>query len=154
MEHSDVITFENWLAKHRKRMSPLGHLASDVGIDSDWPTGTGVASYRAYLDRINVQDAVKEAFEKAWKSYTAFLRRKGHAIPKLPDTFENWLAKYRREDSPVGDLANDVARDHEWPTGAGIEVYRARVSHGCSGALEALNRVWKSYQAHLARAKH
>jgi hypothetical protein len=66
-------------------------------------------------------------------------------------TFEEWLAKRGEEDSPVGDLANDVARDKTWPTGAGIEVYRGHVAHGSSAAVEALNSAWKRYRAYLSR---
>ena len=29
--------------------------------------------------------------------------------------FYNWLAAYRNEGSPTGDLAREVAEDHSWP---------------------------------------
>ena len=32
------------------------------------------------------------------------------------NSFYNWLAAYRNEGSPTGDLARDVAEDNSWPT--------------------------------------
>jgi hypothetical protein len=62
-----------------------------------------------------------------------------------PFTFEEWLGDQRGKDSPIGDLAADVARDKDWPTGQGIETYRAHVARGCSGAMDALNEAWQAY---------
>lgn len=33
------------------------------------------------------------------------------------NNFYDWLAAYRNEGSPIGDLARDVAEDRSWPAG-------------------------------------
>ncbi len=63
-------------------------------------------------------------------------------------TFEEWIVKYRKQDSIRGDLAKDMARDKKWPTGMGIEIYRAHVG---MHAREALDEAWKTYQAYVRR---
>jgi hypothetical protein len=63
-------------------------------------------------------------------------------------TFEEWIVKYRDHDSIRGDLAHDMARDKKWPTGKGIESYRAHVGHH---AREALDEAWRAYRAYFRR---
>jgi hypothetical protein len=77
MKQSDAITFEDWLSRHRNRLSPLGSLAWDVSIDGDWPAGAGIEYYRSHIQRCTTWDAPLKAFNGAWRAYRAFLRRKG-----------------------------------------------------------------------------
>ena len=76
MEHSGaVMQFEEWLATHRNRQSPLGDLARDVSRDTNWPTGGGIDSYRFYLQRSTPWDGPLKALNNAWKTYRAYARR-------------------------------------------------------------------------------
>lgn len=75
MEHSEAMTFEEWLATHRKRLSRLGDLARDVSIDSSWLTGAGIEAYRFHVQRCTAWDAPLKALNDAWKTYRAYVRR-------------------------------------------------------------------------------
>lgn len=60
--------------------------------------------------------------------------------------FRAWLASRAGEDSPVGDLARDVARDEDFPrNGSDADVF-ARVGHyGCREAVMAARVAWREY---------
>jgi hypothetical protein len=70
-----------------------------------------------------------------------------------PPTFAQWLAKHINRDSPLGDLAQDAARDKGWPTEGNLETYRSHLSfHGAAfEARRTLNQAWKTYQAYVKR---
>jgi uncharacterized protein YozE (UPF0346 family) len=72
------------------------------------------------------------------------------------DTFRQWLHRHRNDESPIGDLARDVARDACWPRqrpgdrdeeGESIALYRAHLDeHGAiAGARDALENAWRDY---------
>lgn len=67
--------------------------------------------------------------------------------------FTDWLTKHKNRDSPLGDLAQDVMRDKQWPSYDSLEHYQDYLnSRGAAiGAMDALNGAWKSYQALLKR---
>jgi hypothetical protein len=70
-------------------------------------------------------------------------------------TFEAWLTKQGKRNTPVGDLARDVSRDTGWPAGAGIQQYRAHMQHRPASDLAkaALEKAWKSYKAYVRRSE-
>lgn len=74
-----VLSFTDWLKKHKNRNSPLGDLATDALRDKGWPSYNTLEKYRDYLHFRSASYNAITALERAWKSYTAFLKRK-----KLP----------------------------------------------------------------------
>jgi uncharacterized protein YozE (UPF0346 family) len=71
-------------------------------------------------------------------------------------SFYEWLIRHRKRDTVVGDLANDVARDRDFPSHATtLQELRAHLSHrgACDKAEEALTRAWNSYRAYEKRQK-
>jgi hypothetical protein len=74
-----VISFDNWLKKHKNRDSALGDLATKRGFadqSGDWPALDNLEAYKAYLTQNNPPLGATRALESAWKSYNAFLKRK------------------------------------------------------------------------------
>jgi hypothetical protein len=69
-------------------------------------------------------------------------------------SFTLWLAKHRKRDSPLGDLAKDAAADHSWPDASTLEIYLNHLwaSGASSDAAAALNRAWRAYQLFLKRS--
>lgn len=78
------------------------------------------------------------------------------AEPEL--NFADWLAKHRNRDSPLGDLANKhgfADRDGAWPSYDSLEAYQdyLMANDPPLGALIALERAWKTYEAFLKRKR-
>jgi hypothetical protein len=81
-KHSSSITFEDWLTKHWNRLGPLGDISRDIMLDMRdgcWPTGAGIAGYRAHIQKSTSSEQILELLNKAWTSYCSYLRRKGMA---------------------------------------------------------------------------
>lgn len=70
-----AIPFTQWLARHRKRNSPLGDLAKDAATDNAWPDASDVETYRNHLWNFNASDGAVAALNRAWNSYQSFLKR-------------------------------------------------------------------------------
>lgn len=71
-------------------------------------------------------------------------------------TFSNWLMKQTNRDTPLGDLASKRGFEDQkepWPSYDSIEEYQDYLIMNRSprGAMEALKRAWKSYQAYLRK---
>jgi hypothetical protein len=65
--------------------------------------------------------------------------------------FSRWLVKnYKNSDTPIGDLARDVANDRDAPRHRsgkrGWETYLS-FRHACRGCLEALDDAFELYKA-------
>ena len=69
-------------------------------------------------------------------------------------TFKRWLLQFKNEDTPIGDLASDVARDRSLPV---TNSYTAWHDHllgrrACPEALEALRWAWQQYESEVKAA--
>ncbi len=64
-----------------------------------------------------------------------------------PLPFTKWLRQYRGEATAVGDLARQVARDHEWADPPSLAALESQLSGaGCSQAvLATARRAWHRY---------
>jgi hypothetical protein len=75
-----------------------------------------------------------------------------------PDDFTSWLLRLVDEQSPVGDLARDVARDETWPESddepESLEFYQEYLDSvgSCRGADDALEAAWERYSTGYGRA--
>jgi hypothetical protein len=79
------INFTDWLAKHKKRDSPLGDLAARQGFtdrNGEWPVYDNLKDYQEHLMQNNPPRGASDALDRAWKSYQAFLNRKQSPKPK------------------------------------------------------------------------
>lgn len=63
-------------------------------------------------------------------------------------TFYRWLKKQVREDSVIGDLAEDVMRDPQVTPDMGIRAIRAYLSSKPSYVREALKEAYEEYSAY------
>ena len=76
-----------------------------------------------------------------------------------PVSFKQWLARHRKRDSQLGDIARDLSRDEAegkaWPDSQTIDAYlqHFEVSDYPLKAVGALENVWKSYQRFLKRER-
>jgi uncharacterized protein YozE (UPF0346 family) len=61
-----MLSFTDWLARHRTTQSAIGDLARDVAADSDWPGGHSYRKLRDYLDEAGAIPAALDTFEVAW----------------------------------------------------------------------------------------
>lgn len=64
-----------------------------------------------------------------------------------PVSFTGWLAKHRKRENPLGDLARDVARDKNWPSDGDLPRFERHMmaAGACSAALRTLSSAWKKY---------
>ena len=71
--------FADWLAKHKKRDSPLGDLANRYGFtdrNAPWPAYDNLEDYKDHLRLNRPPVGAMSSLERAWKTYKAFLKRK------------------------------------------------------------------------------
>lgn len=62
-------------------------------------------------------------------------------------TFKEWIAKYEKQNKPIGDLARDIARDKEFPDTNDCEKVLGYLheNHACDGAIDAFKSAWRRY---------
>ena len=67
--------------------------------------------------------------------------------------FTDWLKRHTNRNSPLGDLAKDVIKNENWPVNNSLDDHRSYLltQKLPYGALDALNRAWKSYGAYLKK---
>ena len=75
------LSFTDWLKKQKNRDSPLGDLAKEMLNDKRCPENATLDAYRNYLHSRGATWLAVQAFEKAWKAYKAFLKRKNSPSP-------------------------------------------------------------------------
>ena len=63
-------------------------------------------------------------------------------------TFKNWILCHVGENSPLGDLANDVVTDGSFPETESKEEIETYLDskNACEGALNAFNHAWNMYK--------
>ena len=64
-------------------------------------------------------------------------------------SFTEWLSFQAGRPDPVGDLAGDVARDPEWPSGGrGLSRFLTYLHNrgACDGAIAALRAAWSEWK--------
>lgn len=63
-------------------------------------------------------------------------------------TFKLWLSQFQTHDNPIGDLADDVARDRSAPEENNYVAWRNHMSNrqACPGALRTLRAAWRRYE--------
>ena len=67
----------------------------------------------------------------------------------MREPFTTWLLWQIGRDDPVGDLASDVARDPDWPSGGrgpGRFLVYLRNRGACDGAIAALRAAWAEWK--------
>lgn len=77
-------------------------------------------------------------------------------IAEPEPSFADWLTKQKNRDTALGDLANKrgfADKSQPWPSYDNIEDYEGYLleNHPPYGAMKALKRAWKSYQAYLRK---
>ncbi|MEO7044515.1 MAG: YozE family protein [Ferruginibacter sp.] len=79
-------------------------------------------------------------------------------LAEAEPSFADWLTKHKNRNSPLGDLAikrGFADRDSAWPFYDNLEAYQdyLRLNHPPLGAMSALERAWKTYEAFLKRKR-
>jgi len=61
--------------------------------------------------------------------------------------FIEWIAKYEKQDKPIGDLARDISGDKTFPNTNDCEVILDYLhsNNACDGAIEAFKSAWRRY---------
>lgn len=78
------ITFNDWLKKHKNRDSPLGDLAMDMLRDKQWPSYNSLKDYQRHLSFMHASTEAIEALKRAWRTYTAYLKKKNSPVSDKP----------------------------------------------------------------------
>jgi uncharacterized protein YozE (UPF0346 family) len=63
-------------------------------------------------------------------------------------SFYDWLSTHARSNSPIGDLADDIAADCDFPhirSLSGLLRYLVKCK-ACDGAIRAAREAWEQYQ--------
>ena len=62
--------------------------------------------------------------------------------------FSDWLTKYIKADTIMGDFARDVSRDRGFPAEQTYRSIRWHLvsRHACKEALSAFDRAWRAYK--------
>lgn len=63
-------------------------------------------------------------------------------------TFKSWIGNFKDQNSPIGDLANDIVVDEAFPNSASYEEILEYLEDldACDGAIKAFNDAWKLYE--------
>lgn len=69
-------------------------------------------------------------------------------MTEIPWTFKTWIANFREVDLPIGDFANDIAADKDFPDEEQIEILiDYLVNHKFdSEQIEMFINIWQFYQ--------
>lgn len=67
----------------------------------------------------------------------------------IPWTFKTWIVRFKDVDLPIGDLANDILRDSEFPDEDDFGVILEHIYDKTrdSEVIEAFALAWNFYQA-------
>lgn len=63
-------------------------------------------------------------------------------------TFKSWIKKYKGQNSPIGDLANDIIIDKSFPSSASYDTILTYLEslNAFDGAIDAFKEAWKIYE--------
>jgi len=64
-------------------------------------------------------------------------------------SFRQWLLRFRREESAIGDLARDALADTDWPRDSGsLSKYARHLEDvgACDRAADTLREAWARYE--------
>jgi uncharacterized protein YozE (UPF0346 family) len=67
LEREILMTFKNWILKHRSEDTPIGDLARDMYDDSSCPCGYG--RILRHMESVGACDAAIETLREAWLRY-------------------------------------------------------------------------------------
>ena len=66
----------------------------------------------------------------------------------IPWTFKTWILKFKGVDLPIGDLANDISGDSDFPDDDFAEIYDYLISkHATEPVLDTFVTSWNFYLA-------
>lgn len=126
-----AFSFTQWLAKHRRRDSPLGDLAREAAGDNCWPLTGDIETYRVHLSLHNASWQAQDTLKQAWRTYRAFLMRIANPLPVKP--------RAKKAPSPK-------KRPITWVKGATLSHFSKRVAEEFKFGAEA----WVSYDGKMA----
>lgn len=70
-------------------------------------------------------------------------------------TFKEWIIRHKGKDTPLGNLADDVSRDKDFPEEntkeAILDHLTGFTTRACPEAVDEFKHAWKSYQAYMKR---
>lgn len=70
-------------------------------------------------------------------------------------TFKEWIMRHKGKDTPLGDLAYDIARDRNFPDSntkeAILDHLTSYTVNACPEAIDAFKSAWNSYRAYEKR---
>lgn len=70
-------------------------------------------------------------------------------------TFKEWVLRHKGKNTPLGDLADDVARDKTFPEENTKEAILVHLTgptiSACPEAIDTFKRAWTSYRAYVKK---
>lgn len=64
-------SFKVWIRRLKDEDTPVGDLARDISCDPNFPDGDSHTRISKYLEEKSHHPGVMDAFEQAWKIYSA-----------------------------------------------------------------------------------
>ena len=146
-----------WISEHFEPSRKIYWHRSSYGLKHDFERDTGIYIYNGAFKGAMLKAGIIPVDDK--KQNWNFKMKK-----KVPEGFYGWcVQRYRRKDTPLGDLARDMEMDPQFPKNATnkeeiLDYLKGR--YACAGAVKALVRAWGIYegvlskQALLKQSKH
>ena len=137
-----------WIGKHfEPARQPYWHRSS-YGLKHDFQRDTGIYVYNGAFKGAMLKSGIVPADEKEQNWHFKMKE-------KVQDGFYGWcVQRYRRKDTPLGDLARDMEMDPKFPENATtkeeiLDYLKGR--YACAGAVKALVKAWGIYEGVLSK---
>ena len=131
-----------WIGKHFEASRQTYWLRSSYGLKHDFQRDTGIYVYNGAFKGAMLKAGIVPADEKEQNWHFKMKE-------KVQEGFYGWcVQRYRRKDTPLGDLARDMEMDPKFPQGAATreEIFGyMKGRHACDGAVRTLEKAWKYY---------
>ena len=133
-----------WIARHFEPSRQTYWHRSSYGLKHDFQRDTGIYVYNGAFKGAMLKSGIVPADEKEQNWHFKMKE-------KMQEGFYGWcVQRYRRKDTPLGDLARDMELDPKFPKDATTKeeiLAYMRGRQACARAVRRLERAWKIYES-------
>ncbi len=137
-----------WIGKHFEPSKRTYWRRSSYGLKHDFQRDTGIYVYNGAFKGAMQKAGIIPAVEKEQNWHFKMKE-------KVQEGFYGWcVQRYRRKDTPLGDLARDMEMDPNFPKDATTKEEILAYLNGrfaCTGAVKTFEKAWKIYESVLSR---
>ena len=137
-----------WIGKHFEPSRQTYWHRSSYGLKHDFQRDTGIYVYNGAFKGAMLKSGIVPADEKEQNWHFKMKE-------KMQEGFYGWcVQRYRRKDTPLGDLARDMELDPKFPKDATTKeeiLAYLKGRYACTGAVKTLGKAWKLYESVLSR---